>query len=100
MRADCAAVGFQSAAVVIALAAALVWPRPGQAALMVPLGEGGLRRVVDWANAERAPLLALDSTSGRVISRISDNRSLFNAVRAGILPVATRAPDCTKGTDR
>ncbi|ASJ90834.1 hypothetical protein [Porphyrobacter sp. CACIAM 03H1] len=94
MRLERALIGLHAAGVVFALVAALAWPRPGQAALLVPLGTGGLRGVLAWADRTGAPLLALDSASGRVIARISDNRSLLHALSQGIVPVAARAPGC------
>ena len=60
----------------LALVAALVWPRPGQAALRVPLGGSDTRSV---------------------IARITGNAGLLRALGEGILPLAVRAPGC--GTD-
>lgn len=84
-------------ALVAALVAALVWPRPGQAALLVPLGGSDTRSVIAWAAREEAPLLALDTTRGRVIARITGNAGLLRALGEGILPLAVRAQGC--GTD-
>lgn len=94
MRADRAVLGLHGTGVLVALAAALVWPRPGQAALMVPLAGNDMRSVLHWAAAEDARLLTINTDTGRVIARISDNHSLMRAVGAGILPVAARAPGC------
>ena len=94
MRADRLLLGLHGAGVVLALCAALVWPRPGQAALMVPLAGGDVHKVLDWAAQENAALLALDSSSGRVVARITDNRSLIAALGQGIMPLAARAPGC------
>ncbi len=96
MRGDRAMLGLHGAGVMIAVAAALVWPRPGQAALMVPVGDSGMRGVVAWADGEDATLLALDTTNGRAIARITDNRSIVRAIKAGILPIAARAPGCVQ----
>lgn len=76
----------------LALVAALVWPRPRQAALL-----SDTRSVIAWAAREEAPLLALDTTRGRVIARITGNAGLLRALGEGILPLAVRAPGC--GTD-
>jgi hypothetical protein len=78
----------------VALAAATVWPRPGQAAQLVPLGDKGLVGVLDWTAREGAPLLELDTAGGRVVARMPDNRSLLRALGAGILPLAANARDC------
>lgn len=94
MRGDRALIGLHAAGVALAGAAALVWPRPGQAALMVPLGPADMGSVLRWADQEQAALMALDTASGRIVVRITDNRSLVSALGAGILPVATRAPGC------
>lgn len=94
MRAERALLGLHVTGVVLALVAALVWPRPGQAALLVPLSGSDARGVIAWAQREEAPLLALDTSRGRVIARITDNASLLRALEAGILPLAARAPSC------
>jgi hypothetical protein len=98
MRADRMLLGVHAAGVTLALTAALVWPRPGQAALLVPLAGGDTRSAIAWAAREDAPLLALDTSRGRIIARITDNASLLRALGEGILPLAARAPGC--GTDR
>lgn len=94
MRGDRAIIGLHGAAMLLALAAALVWPRAGQAALMVPLGSSDLATVLRWADTEQAQLLALDPASGRVIARISTNRSLLSAISHGIVPIAARGTGC------
>lgn len=94
MRSDRALLGLHAAGVVLAMAATLVWPRPGQAALLVPLGGSDARSVIAWAAREEAPLLALDTSRGRIIARITDNASLLRALGQGILPLAARAPSC------
>lgn len=94
MRSERVLICLHGAAVVLALAAATVWPRPGQAAIMVPLGAGDLGTVLRWADRQNAPLLALDSASGRVIARIADNHSLLSAIGSGIMPIAARARGC------
>lgn len=95
MRLERTLLCLHGAGVALALTAALIWPRPGQSALMVPLGSGDLLDVLGWVEREQAPLLALDTASGRAIARITDNRSLLRALGSGILPVAVRAPGCT-----
>lgn len=94
MRADRTLLGLHATGAVLALAAALVWPRPGQAALLVPLGTGDARALIAWAEHEDAPLLALDTTRGRVIARVTDNAGLLRALSRGILPLAVRTPGC------
>lgn len=94
MRSERRLLAFHGAGVVVALVAALAWPRTGQAALMVPLGSGDLGTVLRWADREQADLLALDPASGRVVARVSGDASLLSALGAGILPLATPAPSC------
>jgi len=100
MRAEQAVLGLHGAGVTLALAAALVWPRPGQAALMVPLNGADMRDAIAWAAREKAPLLALDTRRGRVIARITTNASLARALGEGILPLAARAPGCRPDNKR
>lgn len=100
MRAEQAVLGLHGAGVMLALAAALVWPRPGQAALMVPLNGADMRGAIAWAAREKAPLLALDTRRGRVIARIATNVSLARALQEGILPLAARAPGCRPDNKR
>lgn len=92
--------GLHAGGVALALAAALVWPRAGQAALMVPLGSADTRTVLGWAAQEDAPLLVLDTASGRVVARMTDNRSMLRALGQGIVPVAASAPGCRADTRR
>jgi hypothetical protein len=100
MRADWALLGLHASGVTLALVAALVWPRPGQAALMVPLGGRDARAVVAWASREDVRLLALDTSRDRIIARITDNASLLRALAEGILPIASRARGCQAGPER
>lgn len=87
-------IGVHGAAAVLAFAAISVWPRAGQAALLVPLAGADLPDVIAWAHREDAALLELDTTSGRVIARLADDRNPFSALGAGVLPLAARARDC------
>lgn len=89
-----ALIGLHGAGITLALAAVLLSPRPGQAALMVPLASNDLHSVLRWADREDAALLRLDTSRGRVIARISDHNSLIRALGSGIVPVAVRAPGC------
>lgn len=100
MPADRALFALHGLALVLALAAALVWPRAGQAALMVPLGRSDIGSALRWADAEQAQLLALDPARGRVIARISSNESLLHALAFGLVPVAARAPGCKQQDER
>lgn len=100
MRAERTLFGLHAAGVVLAVAAALVWPRAGQAALMVPLGGADTRTVIGWAAQENAPLLVLDTASGRVIARMTDNRSMLRALGQGIVPIAAPAPGCRADRQR
>lgn len=100
MPAERALFGLHGCAVVLALVAALVWPRPGQAALLVPLGRADLGSALRWADEEQAPLLALDTVAGRAVIRMADNDSMLRALRAGFVPVAIAQRGCGEGGSR
>lgn len=92
-------IALQAAGAVLALVAALAWPRAGEAALLVPLGSNDLRTVLRWAHSQSAPLIELDPASGRVVARIASNPGLFSALGAGIVPIAARTRGCqSEGT--
>jgi hypothetical protein len=95
LQAERALIALHSGAVLLSLTAALMWPRTGQAALLVPLGEQKMESALDWVAREDAELIELDSTSGRIVARISDNRSAWRAIAAGFVPIAARAGGCT-----
>lgn len=94
MLVERAAIALHCSAVVLGLAAALVWPRAGQAALMVPLGGNDTRDVLSWASGEDVAILKLDTASGQVVARASNNSSLLRAIGFGIVPVAITARSC------
>lgn len=94
MRAEGALIALHSGAVLLSLLAALIWPRAGQAALLVPIGGQDLSSALGWVAQERAELLELDSASGRIVARISDSGSTWRAISSGIMPIASRAPGC------
>lgn len=94
MRSGRALVGLHGVAAVLALTAATIWPRPGEAALLVPLAGNNFTGTIGWAHREGAALLELDSATGRVIARLPDNRSPLGGVREGVLPLAVRARAC------
>lgn len=94
MHTERALLGLHGAAAVLALVAATLAPRAGEAALLVPLAGGDLAPTLAWARAEGAPLLELDTARGRVVARLADNRSLLSALGAGLLPLAAGARDC------
>lgn len=81
-------------AVLLALTAALIWPRPGQAVLLVPFGNSGVEAALHWANSENAELLELDTASGRVVARMAPGASAAQALALGILPVVSRSRGC------
>ena len=97
MRSDRLMLGLHGAGVLLALTAALVWPRAGQATLLVPLGDQNIAQVLRWADHEQAELIALDPASGRVVARVTNRDSLLRAIGSGIMPIATRTAGCTTG---
>jgi hypothetical protein len=97
LAAERALFGLHALALVLALAAALLWPRPGQPVLLVPLGgSGGLATALDWAEAAGADYLAIDPARARVIVRLPADASLASAPMAGILPLAIRFDSCMR----
>ena len=94
MAADRALFVLHGFALVLASATALVWPRAGEAALLVPLGADGTARAIAWADAEQAEFLAIDPAGARMITRIPSGASLTRALARGILPLAVRDPRC------
>lgn len=94
MRSDRVVLALHGSAILLAMVAALVWPRAGQAALLVPLGDQDLARVLRWADREGAELITLDTGSGRVIARVGNHYSLLRAIGAGIIPITADAPGC------
>jgi hypothetical protein len=85
--------GFAS---LLALAAALAWPRTGQPVLLVPLGSAQMADALAWADAAQADLLTLQSDRGRVIARAPSNQSLAHTLAAGFVPIAVSIQGCTR----
>lgn len=94
MPTDRALIAAHTLGACLALGAALFWPRPGQAALLVPVAGHDLSAALHWADREAAPLLALDTANGRVIARVTDNASLLHALGQGLVPIAARSTGC------
>lgn len=81
---------------VLALAAALAWPRTGQPVLLVPLGSARLADALTWADTAQADLLAIQPGRGQLIARVPSNRSLAQALAAGFLPIAVSTQGCAQ----
>lgn len=94
MRTEGALLALHGLALPFALATALAWPRVGEPALLLSLGDAPMARAFAWAESEKAEFLAIDGTAGRVIARIPSNDSLLRALAQGIVPVAARAAGC------
>ncbi|MEE4207140.1 MAG: hypothetical protein V2I39_12675 [Erythrobacter sp.] len=92
-----------SLALGFAFAVALFCPRPGEPALLVPLGSGGLGAVTDWAEREDARFLLLDTGSegarSRAVAPLPSHGSLLRALAAGILPIAAGKGGCAQSMD-
>ncbi|QIQ86614.1 hypothetical protein [Erythrobacter sp.] len=82
------------AALGFAFATALLCPRPGEAALLLPLHGAGPDAALAWAAREEARFLALDTASGRVVALVPDHGSLLRALAAGIIPIAADGTGC------
>jgi hypothetical protein len=83
-------------AMVLALTAALAWPRAGEPALLVPLGSAGLADALVWADAAQADLLAIQPDRGQLIARVPSHHSLVQALAAGFVPVAVSTEGCAQ----
>lgn len=95
MRRDSAMIALHACAGGFALVAALLWPRAGEAALLVPVGGQDLASLTRFAAREGAPLIELDSASGRVIARLDDQASPLRALTQGIVPLAASTRGCS-----
>ncbi|QDH35371.1 hypothetical protein [Porphyrobacter sp. YT40] len=93
MGRDTAMFALHACAAGFTLVAALLWPRAGEAALLVPVGGQDVASLTHFAAREGAPLLELDS--GRVIARLDDRGSPLRALSEGILPLAASARGCS-----
>lgn len=96
MRRDTAMITLHACAGGFALVAALLWPRAGEAALLVPVGGQDVASLTHFAAREGAPLLELDSASGHIIARLDDSASPLRALSEGILPLAASARGCSR----
>lgn len=83
-------------AMVLALTAALAWPRTGQPVLLVPLGSARLADALAWADQAEADLLAIQPDRGRLFARVRSHRSLAAALAAGFVPVAASSQGCVQ----
>jgi hypothetical protein len=83
-------------ALVLALTAALAWPRTGEPALLVPLGSARLADALAWADRAEADLLAIQPDRGQLIARVPSHRSLAQALAAGFVPVAVSTQGCAQ----
>ena len=100
MRRETAFIALHACAGGFALVAALLWPRAGEAALLVPVGGQDIAGLTRFAAREGAPLLELDSASGRVIARLDDRASPLRALAEGIVPLAASARGCRQPETR
>jgi len=81
-----------------ALALAMLWPRPGEAALIAPLGPDGISRTLAWAAHEQAGILALDERARRVVVMLPRASSVSSALRSGLVPIMADARACAAQT--
>jgi hypothetical protein len=83
-------------ALMLALTAALAWPRTGEPALLVPFGSARLADALAWADAAQADLLAIQPDRGQLIARVPSHHSLAQALAAGFVPIAVSTPGCAQ----
>lgn len=96
MPSDRALVALHGFAMVLALTAALVWPRTGQPVLLVPIGSAHLVDALAWAEAAQADLLAIQPDRGQLIARAPSHHSLAQALAAGFVPIAVSTQGCAQ----
>lgn len=111
MRADRIMLAAHWLALGFALLVAVACPRPGDPALLVPLGAGGMGAGVEdaiaWAGREDARFLALDTRSaagattgaGGIVALVPDHASLLSALSAGLVPIAADTVGCAGPID-
>lgn len=84
----------QGALVGLTLLMAVYGPRSGQPAALIPLGAQELNRAFAFAEAERAPLMQVDTNTGRLIIIAPSSGSLLRAVMNGFLPISAGPVGC------
>lgn len=99
MQPDRIIIAGHSLALAFAFSVALLCPRPGDPALLVPLGSQGLAGTIAWAEAESLPFVSLDMTSARVVALVPDHGSVLRALGAGIVPIAAEKAGCAASKD-
>lgn len=99
MRPDRIMLAGHVAALGFAFVTALLCPRPGEPALLLPLQGDGASATLAWAAREEARFLALDTKTGRVVALVPDHGSLMRALAAGIIPIAADGTGCAETKD-
>lgn len=79
----------------LALAVALLCPRPGAPALLVSVPGGGIGPAIIWAEREGARFVSIDTDKGEVVALLPSHGSLMSALAAGLVPIAADASGCT-----
>lgn len=82
------------------LAAAIYAPRSGEPAVLIPLAAQPVAQAVAFAEAERAPLMQIDSTTGRLVVLAPETPGLLRALARGFVPVAATQAGCAAREQR
>jgi hypothetical protein len=82
------------------LAAAIYAPRSGEPTVLIPLAAQPLAQALAFAEAERAPLMRIDSTTGRLVVLAPDTPALLRALASGFVPVAATQAGCVAREQR
>jgi hypothetical protein len=93
-------VGLHGIAASLALAISVIWPVPGNAAMLVPLGLTGRTQAFVWMSQHDARLLATEAAGERLIVSIPTSLSALSALAHGYLPVAAQAASCEPPASR
>lgn len=86
--------GAQGTILSAVLGLALFSPRAGEPALLIPLTGQTVAQTLAFAEAQGAPLLTLDTTTGRLTVRPPATDTFMRAMAHGYLPIDAAASDC------
>ena len=78
------------------LAGAIYAPRSGEPAVLLPLTAQPVAQALAFAEAEGAPLMQIDTASGRLVVLAPETPGLLRALASGFVPVATTQAGCAE----
>lgn len=78
------------------LGAAIFVPRAGDPAVLVPLGAQPIAKALAYAEAERAPVMTIDTATRRLVVLAPDSAGLIRALARGFVLVAAAKDGCAE----